>query len=63
MSLPKTFDDYYVAVSDESACPWSVTPGTDKGTPWNSWMKVEGGVCKVIKKPELPWPATAKTWS
>jgi len=62
ISLPKTFEDSYVAVSDETVCPWSVDPkSVDKE--FRGWLKVDGGVCRVIKKPTEPWPRNLRTWS
>jgi len=61
ISLPKTFEDSYVAVSDETACPWSVDPKS-VGKEWNAWVTVDGGVCRVIKKPTSPIPLNLKTW-
>lgn len=58
--LPLTFEDMYVAVSDDTVCEWSLDP-KQKGSYWNGWVTIKGGVCKFIDA-KSPIPANLTTW-
>ena len=60
MKGEKTFEDTYVETDLDTKCEWK--DDGSKNKEWKGWMKVTEGVCRVVKWPATPYPATVTTW-